>query len=113
MSYAAHVLLIVVPFVALAILSVILAKRHRTTSTALAALGFSLVVLSHIVTTAIGLSTFSVLGGHPVAALSKIGWIFPLVYWVNFVGLWVGAFGLLWYVLSLPSPNNASSGRDA
>jgi hypothetical protein len=97
-SYVAHSLLTVVPFVAMAALSIVLAWRHRTLATALAALGFSLVVLSHIASTLVG---FLVFDGHGdfAAAATRFGWTLPLTHWCNVVGIWVGSLSLLCHTL--------------
>jgi hypothetical protein len=107
MAYFAHVLLTVVPFVAMAALGIILVWQHRTLATALAALGFSSVALSQIAGMFVGFFLFSGHGDFATAA-SRFGWTLPATHWGNVVGIWVGSLSLLWHTLRQAngSPNN-------
>ena len=107
MSYVTHTLLIEVPFIALAALSIVLVHQHRSLVTALAAFGFSCVALSHIASMFLGLYAFA-LRGDLTAALHRFSWTLPVIYWGSVVGLWVGSLSLLWYAVtpgSRASPN--------
>ena len=98
MSYVAHSLLTVVPFVALAALGIILVWQHRTPATALAALGFSSVALIQIAGILVGILVFDGHGDFGAAA-TRFGWTFLVTHWGNVVGLWVGSLSLLWHTL--------------
>jgi hypothetical protein len=95
-AYIAHVLVIVVPFVVLAAVGIILVWKHRTIATALVALGFSSVALSHIAGTVVGLYEFSGAGDFAAAA-NRVGWTLPVTHWGIVVGIWVGSLSLLWH----------------
>jgi hypothetical protein len=111
-SYAAHVLLIEIPVVALAAVSIILAWQHRTLATALAALGFGSAALSHSLSAFVGFYT-STADSDPTAAFHLFSWTWPVIHWGSVVGLCVGSLSLLWHTLrqwNLASANNERRG---
>jgi hypothetical protein len=97
-AYIVHTLAIIVPFVALAAAGIALVRQHRTIATALIALGFCSVALSHIVSTLVGFYVFS--GQRNFAdAANRVGWTLPATHWGTVVGIWVGSLSLLWHTL--------------
>jgi hypothetical protein len=109
MSYAAHALITIVPFAALAAVSIILTRRHATLDALLAALGFGSVVLSQLMAAFVGFYTYTV-NGDPVAAFSRASWTLPVTRWGIVIGIWVGSLSLLWHTLRYASPNNRRRG---
>jgi formate hydrogenlyase subunit 3/multisubunit Na+/H+ antiporter MnhD subunit len=97
-SYLAHLLSIVVPFVALAAVGLALVHRRRTIATALAALGFSLAAIGHVTGALVGYFAFDGTGNFASAA-ARFGWTFPVTHWGILSGVWVGSLSLLWYAL--------------
>jgi hypothetical protein len=108
-AYIAHALVIVVPFVALAAVGIALVWQHRTVATALIALGFCSVALSHIASMLVGFYAFSGPGNFADAA-NRVGWTLPATHWGIVVGIWVGSLSLLWHtLLQAPGRNQLGS----
>jgi hypothetical protein len=95
-NYMMHTSVAIVPFIALAVVGIALVWRHRTIVTALIALGFCSVALSHIIGALVGFYAF---GGSSdfATAMNRIGWTLPVTHWGIVVGLWVGSLSLLWH----------------
>lgn len=109
MAYMVHALVIIVPFVALAAVGIALVRQHRTIATALIALGFCSVALSHIASTLVGFYAFSGHGNFADVA-NRVGWTLPVTHWGTVVGIWVGSLSLLWHTL-LQAPGHNQLGR--
>ena len=109
LTYIAHALVIIVPFVALAAVGIALVWRHRTVAMALIALGFCSVALSHIASTLVGFHAFSGQGNFADVA-NRVGWMLPATHWGIVAGIWVGSLSLLWHT-SLQAPEHNQLGR--
>lgn len=96
-SYAAHALLIVIPFVALAASSIILLWKHRTLLTVLAALGLGAAALSQILSALVGFYSFT--AHNPAASFQRFGWALPVIYWGSVGGLLLGSMSLFAHTL--------------
>jgi hypothetical protein len=96
MEFVMHTAVALVPFIALAVVGVALLWQHRTIVTALIALGFCSVALSHITGTLVGFYAFGGRGDF-VTAMNRFGWTLPVTHWGIVVGLWVGSLSLLWH----------------
>lgn len=103
MSYVAlYVVLLIVPYIALAAVGIILFKRHRTVATALVALGFGAVALSHVAGAFFSFEFSYIYGsrGNLAGAVGKFhGWVWTTTYWANTLGIWVASMCLLWHTL--------------
>jgi hypothetical protein len=108
MSYLVRALLIVVPFVALAATGIILACRHRTVPSALAAVAFSAATFAQLLSIFVGFYTFTP-RADLASAFHGISWMVSPIYWGSVGGLLVGSLSLLWHTLGQrapASPNN-------
>jgi hypothetical protein len=103
MNYLAHTLVPIVPFTALAIVSIALLLRHRTLTTALMALGFCSVALSHITGALVGFYAYDGRGDF-VNAMDRYAWTLPVTYGGIVGGLWIGSLSLLWHTLVQTPP---------
>ena len=106
-----QILLVAVPYLALAVVGVILFIRERTIATALVALGFGALTVSHVFVELVSFdySHFSEARGAVVDPVPEFpGWFYTMTYWLNTFSPWVAATGLLWHTLrKVPaSPNN-------
>jgi len=88
---------LLVPYLTLMAVGIVLFWRHRTLATALAALGFGAIGLSHTLGQAVGLYIST--PDRFAAAIHQIGWTFPVTHWGSIAGIWVGSLGLLWHAL--------------
>ena len=96
MEFMMHTTVAIVPFIELAVVGIALLRQHRTIVTALIALGFCSVALSHITGTLVGFYAFWGRGDF-VTAMNRVGWTLPVTHWGIVVGLWVGSLSLLWH----------------
>ena len=106
-----QILLVAVPYLALAVVGVILFTRERTVATALVALGFGALAITHGFAELVSFdySHFFEAPGAVVDPRPEFpGWYYTLIYWGNTLSPWVAATGLLWHTLrKVPaSPNN-------
>ena len=100
----AHAFLTEVPIFVLAAATLILAARHHSVATMLAALGFVSVVLSDTLRIFAILHMDGDLTGPP-----RFSWAWPMIRWGSILGLWIGSLCLLWHTLRAgiaASPNN-------
>jgi hypothetical protein len=101
MAYLTHSLGIIAPFVALTIVGFVLMRRHRTLVTCLIALGFSLVVLGHIMSIVMGYHSFDAKNDF-LAATNRLTWWLPVTHWSIVLGIWIGSLSLLCHTLTKP-----------
>ena len=94
----AHILSIMLPFVALGAVGIVLFVRQRTVATALAALGLSLAAAGHVLGSLVGYFAFDGTKNFAAAA-NRYGWTFPVTHWGVLLGIWIGSLSLLWYAL--------------
>jgi hypothetical protein len=100
MQYLMHTLAMTIPIVALAVVGLVLLRRHRTIAAALAALGFSTAGVSQFVSALVGYLSFD--PGDFVVSAQRFGWILNVTHWGLGLGLWTGSLGLLWHTLRSP-----------
>jgi hypothetical protein len=111
-SYAAILLFTEGPCVVLAVLGIVLFKRHRTIATSLIALGFVVVAITQLVSIYGPYAATQIYrsGGMSTALHSAwFGWVPNMTLWAGAGGSWLGSLGLLWHTLARPpsaSPNN-------
>jgi nitrate reductase gamma subunit len=99
-AYLMHVLVMIVPFVVLAVVGIGLLWRYRSIPAALVALGFSSVALSHIVSAVVGYFSFT--PGDFVVEANRFGWILQVTHWGIVLGIWIGSLSLLWHTFTAP-----------
>ena len=107
MSYAAILFLSEGPYVALALLGIFLFARYRTAVTALVALGFVVVVVSHALSNYAHYAATQIYrsGGMSVALNSAwFTWIPNASLWADSGGMWLGTLALLWHIARGASP---------